>query len=88
MAAKSSDFYRLEKKINNLYTMVYEFHSVVNGKTYIAQFEERDGRPCWIGKTIDCTREYGNNFYKALKADGYRFAGKFVMDILGHKTLA
>ena len=85
-AARSSTFYRLEKNIGNGYVSVYEFHTVVNGNKYIAKHEEFDGgRRGWIGRNQPVTKEYGNKKYKDLLAIGYRFTGKYEMDIFGHK---
>lgn len=89
MAAKSSDFVRLEKFIDNGiggYVDVYEFHAVVNGNYYIARHEEYRGIVGHHYPVKDCSRDYGNNEYKRLKTNGYTFAGKYEMDILGYKT--
>lgn len=87
MAARSSTFYRLEKNIGDGFKSVYEFHTVVNGNMYYQQHEERrDGSTGWIDRHCHrCTKESGNKEYKRLLSIGYTFAGKFEMDILGHK---
>lgn len=89
MARKSSTFFRLEKNIGNGYKSVYEFHTVVNGNMYYCQHEEMpDGSTGWIeGKEHRVrTKEAGNKVYLRLRNNGYKFAGKYEMDIMGHKT--
>lgn len=87
MARKSSTFFRLEKEIGDGYKRVVEFHTVVNGNIYIAEHEEMpSGRTGYISKDKRCTPTSGNAEYARLKSEGYKFAGVWEMDILGHKT--
>lgn len=86
MARRSSTFYRLEKNIGDGYKLVFEFHTVVNGNTYIKAHEEKNGKECWLGKPKPCSKEYGNKMYLRLRNEGYQFAGKYEMNILGEKT--
>lgn len=89
MAAKSSDFYRLEKVIKTNYGSyidVYEFHKVVNGTMYVQRHEEGKGYDGYHYKLHTCTAAQGNKKYSELKAQGYEFAGQWEMDILGYKT--
>ena len=86
MAAKSSNFYRLEKSLGNGCVDVYEFHSVVNGNMYIAHHEEYKGIHGHRYPDRNCAKETGNERYRQLKALGYRFTGIYEMDIFGYKT--
>ena len=88
MARKSSTFFRLEKTIGDGYKSVYEFHTVVNGNMYYCQHEEYpDGSTGWIDGVTHTvrTREAGNKEYRRLLSIGYKFAGKYEMDILGQR---
>ena len=86
---KSSDFVRLVKDLGDGYLSVYEFHSVVNGTFYIAEHEEeRDGSYKWIGKSEVVEKDKGNRFYLQLKAEGWKYGGKYEMDICGYKHKA
>lgn len=85
---KSSDFVRLEKKCGDI-VFVYEFHTVSHdgGKWFVYHvdsFEEWEGHSR-LHKNKKCTRESGNRLYTELKAKGYKYAGKYEMDIFGHK---
>ena len=87
---KSSEFYRLEKSIGDGYLAVAEFHTVVNGNIYYVEHEENEsGRTTWIGKEHRIpgnNKEVGNKIYLKYKKDGYKFAGRYEMDIMGYKT--
>lgn len=87
---KSSDFIRLEKTINTNYGSfvdVYEFHTVVNGNLYIARHEETTAGGMMANYPVrDCTKETGNARYIQLKENGYKYTGRYQMDILGYKT--
>lgn len=83
---RSSTFYRLEKSIGDGYVSVFEFHTVVNGNMYIAEHEELpDGQLGWIGSKKMTNKDSGNKKYLQLKAQGYKFAGRYEMDICGYK---
>jgi len=83
---RSSIFYRLEKSIGGGCVSVFEFHTVVNGNMYIAEHEEFDnGQLGWIGSKEMTNKDSGNKKYLQLKAQGYKFAGRYEMDICGHK---
>lgn len=89
MARKSSTFFKLEREFGDGDGFsVYEFHTVVNGNTYIAHNEEDKNRKwrCNCGKNIPCSKKWGNEEYERLKSIGYKFAGKWEMDICGRKT--
>lgn len=86
MARRSSTFFRLEKNIGDGYKSIYEFHTVVNGNMYIREHEEKNGEERWLGTSKPIySKEAGNNMYKRLLKSGYKFAGKYEMDILGYK---
>jgi hypothetical protein len=85
---KSSIFYRLEKSIGDGYVSVFEFHTVINGNMYITEHEEFDnGQLGWIGPNKMTNKDSGNKKYLRLKAQGYKFVGKYEMDIYGHKEV-
>lgn len=84
---RSSTFFRVEKNIGDGFVSVYEFHTVINGNMYIAHHEEKDGSRRWMGRRMKTNKELGNKRYKELLTDGYQFAGKYQMDIYGHKEV-
>ena len=97
MPIKSSEYYRLEKVIDivgkTVVLGVYEFHAVTGGRFYyVSRHEEYGGREHFHYPSRDCSKDSGNRLYKVLKEkEGYKFAGKYDMDITGksypHGTL-
>ena len=87
MSRKSSTFYQLVKDIGDGYKSVYEFHTVVNGNLYYTEYELLpSGRTGWIGNpTRVYDKDKGNDFYKKLLSEGYKFSGIYEMDIMGAK---
>lgn len=88
----SSTFYKLERPFgDDSGYLVYEFHTVVNGNMYIKQLEEdvdhhwrNSIREIRLGRSSDA-KQAGNAMYEKLLAEGFRFAGKYKMDIFGVK---
>ena len=81
---KSSECYRLERTDLDGYTNVIEFHTVVNGNTYVLVKEYLNGTHRYTGKPKFMNdKERGNNFYKKCLKEGYKFVGIFEMDVCG-----
>lgn len=97
MSRKSSDCYVLEKCIDKEfrhYSVIF-FHTVVNGNRYIEKTEYFN--PChshkdrrnyvWRNRRNKYVNVVnvaeGNQIYKDYLDDGYKFVGKYEMDILG-----
>lgn len=83
---KSSDFYRFVRT-DEFGLEVYEMHMVVNGNRYYSYHEEgKDGSLGYIGKSSEImNKDRWDAFAKHIKNRGFKFAGTYEMDILGHK---
>ena len=84
---KSSELYRLERTDEDGYTTIIEFHTVVNGNTYVSIKEYLNGIHRSTSKPKFWNdKERGNNFYKKCLEEGYKFVGRFEMDVCGSYT--
>lgn len=85
--AKSSTCFKLEKDLGDGFTSIIEFHTVVNGNTYVVEKEYLNGvyRNC-TKEMYKNNKEGGNKFYKRCLMEGYKFIGKYEMDVCGNFT--
>lgn len=92
MMTITSIAYRLEKRFDEPYGTVYDvynFHQTFRGQRYIRHHEESDDRS--VGAIYPTDMIYdakkGNDFYKHLKKQGYKFVGIFECDTCGEYRL-
>lgn len=82
---KSSTCFKLEKNLRSGITSIVEFHTVVNGNTYVVKKEYLNGT--YRNRTREMyknNKEGGNKFYKKCLSEGYKFIGKYEMDVCGN----